>query len=120
MSDYAYLDKQKHIKVFAKECTANDLNKDFYCPDPNCKSVVHLYSFNSNKVKPYFTGYNHNEDCSFYKNNTVCHIEDFNTKDFSPFYRYETYFIPYFSFSSNYYSYNYFFLNILNIAQTLF
>lgn len=84
MSNYAYLDKQKHKLIYAKNCIAKDVGKDFYCPDPNCDGTVRLCAFNSNKVNVYFKGNNHSEGCSFYKNNINCRIDDFNTKDFSP------------------------------------
>lgn len=84
MSNYAYLDKQKHKLIYAKNCIAKDVGKDFYCPDPNCDGTVRLCAFNSNKVNAYFKGNNHSEDCSFYKNNINYHIDDFNTEDFSP------------------------------------
>ena len=32
MSNYAYLDKQKHKLIYAKNCIAKDVGKDFYCP----------------------------------------------------------------------------------------
>lgn len=84
MSDYAYLDKEKHTKVFAKNCKANDINKVFYCPDPNCTGIVYLCAYNSNKVNNYFKGNNHSKNCSFYKKSESYSLNDYNVKDFSP------------------------------------
>ena len=63
MSSYAYIDKLKTTYVLADNCTANDINKVFYCPDPNCDCVVRLVSYNSNKRKAHFRGtdYSHQQ-----------------------------------------------------------
>lgn len=84
MSKYAYIDKSKKTTILAEKCTASDIHKTFYCPDPNCKSIVHLCAFNSNKVKPYFKGNNHTPDCSFYNNSQPTDLNNYNTNDFSP------------------------------------
>lgn len=84
MASYAYVDKLKTTYVLAKYCNANDIGKDFYCPDPDCNGVVHLCAYNSNHVNNYFKGNNHSNNCSFYKNNVNYRIENFNTLDFSP------------------------------------
>lgn len=83
MSSYAYIDKLKTTYVLADNCTANDINKIFYCPDPNCDCEVRLVSYNSNKRKAHFRGNNHSKNCIFHHSNLI-DINEFDVKNFSP------------------------------------
>lgn len=83
MSKYAYLSKIDKQIILAKNCTANDINKVFYCPDPNCNCEVKLVSYNSNKRKAHFRGNNHSENCIFYHSN-LNDINEFDVTNFSP------------------------------------
>lgn len=54
MSLYAYRDINKEHIVLAKNCSAEDIEKVFYCPTRNCPAKLELVSVNSNKRRPYF------------------------------------------------------------------
>ena len=58
MAYFAYEDKDYDIgrdtPIYAADCTANDMKRDFYCPNSECRCILHLYAINSNIVRPHF------------------------------------------------------------------
>lgn len=67
MRKTAFRDKEKTILVNARDCTINDIKKDFYCATDGCNCIVNVAALSSTKRSSYFRAKNkkqiHSEEC---------------------------------------------------------
>lgn len=69
----AFRDKEKTILVNAKDCTINDIRKDFYCATDDCNCIVNVAALSSTKRTSYFRAKDrkqiHSEKCQILQSN---------------------------------------------------
>ena len=90
MSFFAYR-KEKYdidldVPIYADDCTVNDMSVDFYCPNDECRCIVHLSAINSNKVSAHFKNVPsspHVDGCWADGGTSHTFIKERDVKDFS-------------------------------------
>lgn len=85
MSNYAFKDKNRTIKIFAKDSIKENKDTRFYCPNPNCDA--HMYICNVKGVSSaYFSAnhknYPHAYNCPFGVSNNF-KVDDYDEKLFN-------------------------------------
>lgn len=78
---YAYKDKERKVKVYARYALKEDKGRRFYCPNPLCPAEMYIV-LKEGAAVAYFAGRGHLNDCSFYNKKNSYDPEKFNEEEF--------------------------------------